>query len=235
VYLDQFTGRGVRIAVVDSGVHAAHPHVRGIAGGIAIRQDGTLDDDYVDRLGHGTAVTAAICEKAPEASIFAIKVFQRALTTDVLTLVRAIDVAILHGAAIVNLSLGTANDVHADELRTAVLRARDLGVAIVSAAENDGVQWLPGSLDGVVPVQIDWSCDRDAYRVVRANRRTLVAASGYPRDIPGVPRERNLKGISFAVANATGFLARAVEASADARLRTLFETLEASAPHQTPG
>ena len=31
-------------------------------------------------------------------------------------------------------------------------------------------------------------------------------ASGYPRPIPGVPPERNLKGISFAVANVTGLL-----------------------------
>jgi hypothetical protein len=29
-----------------------------------------------------------------------------------------------------------------------------------------------------------------------------------PRPIPGVPVERNLSGLSFAVANATGFLAR---------------------------
>ena len=35
----------------------------------------------------------------------------------------------------------------------------------------------------------------------------LFAASGYPRPIPGVPREKNLKGISFAVANVTGTLA----------------------------
>jgi hypothetical protein len=36
--------------------------------------------------------------------------------------------------------------------------------------------------------------------------RRIVRASGYPRPIPGVPPERNLKGISFAVANATGLL-----------------------------
>jgi hypothetical protein len=40
--------------------------------------------------------------------------------------------------------------------------------------------------------------------------------SGYPRPVPGVPPERNLKGISFAVANVTGLLAR--EMSAGSRL-----------------
>jgi hypothetical protein len=40
------------------------------------------------------------------------------------------------------------------------------------------------------------------------------AAAGFPRPIPGVPVERNLSGISFAVANVTGFLARLLEAHA---------------------
>src|SRR6267142_2027653 len=56
MYLAEYTGKGVLIAVIDSGVHAAHPHVRGVAGGMAIREDGTILDEYVDRLGHGTAV-----------------------------------------------------------------------------------------------------------------------------------------------------------------------------------
>ena len=46
-----------------------------------------------------------------------------------------------------------------------------------------------------------------------------LAASGYPRPIPGVPVERNLSGISFAVANVTGFLARLLER--DQTLRTV--------------
>ena len=47
----------------------------------------------MDRLGHGTAVTAAIREKAPDASIIAIKVFWNTLSTDVSSLVRGIDEA----------------------------------------------------------------------------------------------------------------------------------------------
>ena len=79
MYLAEYSGKGVCIAVIDSGVHAAHPHVGGVSGGVAIRADGTLDEDFVDRLGHGTAVTAAIREKAPAADIIAIKVFWRDL------------------------------------------------------------------------------------------------------------------------------------------------------------
>ena len=69
------------IAVIDSGVHADHPHVGGVVGGIGIDEDGFLHNDYVDRLGHGTAVTAAIREKAPDSDILIIKVFGRTLGT----------------------------------------------------------------------------------------------------------------------------------------------------------
>ena len=48
-----------------------------MGGGFAIGGDGTLSDDRVDRLGHGTAVTAAVREKAPGADILVIKVFWR--------------------------------------------------------------------------------------------------------------------------------------------------------------
>jgi hypothetical protein len=51
----------------------------------------------------------------------------------------------------------------------------------------------------------------------------VFRASGYPRPIPGVPADRNLHGISFAVANVTGFVARAraTHATLDAIVRAL--------------
>jgi hypothetical protein len=233
MYLSEYTGKGIRIAVIDSGVHADHPHVGGVAGGVAIRDDGTLDDDFVDRLGHGTAVAAAIREKAPGSDLIAVKVFWRTLATSVTTLVRAIDEACARGATIVNLSLGTPERRHRAELADAVVRARAAGVFIVSAMEDTGGRWLPGDLDEVIPVHLDWACVRDGYRIVCEHGRSIIAASGYPRDIAGVPRERNLKGISFAVANATGFVARALEAAPHPSLTALFDTLEGAA--EQPG
>ena len=61
------TGRGVRVAIIDSGVHVGHPHVGAIAGGVAFDEHGLEHADLVDRVGHGTAVAAAIHEKAPDA------------------------------------------------------------------------------------------------------------------------------------------------------------------------
>jgi subtilisin family serine protease len=212
MYLSQYTGLGVRVAVVDSGVHAAHPHVGGVEQGVGIRSDGTLDDDFIDRLGHGTAVTAAIREKAPDAALVAVKVFWRTLATDAMSLVRGIDEACARHASVINLSLGTSNASHRRPLEAAVTRAAERGAVVVAAGEDGRVQWLPGSLDGVLPVKVDASCERDAYTLIDDGGRIVIGASPYPREIPGVPRERNLHGISFAIGNASGFVARALEA-----------------------
>jgi len=235
MYLAEYTGKGVTVAVIDSGVHAAHPHVGGVSGGIAIREDGTLVDEYVDRLGHGTAVVAAIREKAPDAGIVAIKIFWQSLATNVAMLVRAIDEAAAQGAAVINLSLGTSDMRHRSALEAAVARARDCGAIVVAAHDDGGVRWLPGCLDAVVAVRADWSCARDAYGVAAVGDRAVVTASAYPRDIPGIPRERNVNGVSFAVANAAGFVARALEASPRANLADLFAVLEdAACPQRAP-
>jgi subtilisin family serine protease len=229
MYLAERTGKGILIAVIDSGVHAAHPHVGGVSGGIAIGEDGTLLDEYVDRLGHGTAVTAAIREKAPDAGILAIKVFWQSLATDVATLVRAIDEAAARGAAVINLSLGTADMRHRAVLEAAAAGARARGAIVVAAHDDGGVRWLPGCLDDVVAVRADWTCARDAYDVAVVEDRPVIAASAYPRDIPGIPRERNVNGVSFAVANAAGFVARALEASPGADAAGVFAVLESAA------
>ena len=228
MYLKQYTGRAIRIAVIDSGVHASHPHVGGVDGGFGIRDDGAIDDDYLDRLGHGTAVTAAIREKAPAARVIAIKVFRDTLATDIVTLARAIDEAVVHRATVINLSLGTAEVRHRDRLELAVLRARAGGAIVVAAHDDGGVRWLPGCLEGVVPVRADGSLDRDAYEVAVVDDRRVLVAAPYPRDIPGVPRDKNVHGISFAVANASAFVARALEAAPGADIAQVFATLEAA-------
>jgi len=199
----------ISIAVIDSGVNPGHPHLGPIAGGVALTPDGGAHDDLVDRLGHGTAVTAAIQEKAPAAEVFVVKVFDDTLATSVPTLVRAIDWASERGIRLVNLSLGTPNAFRADQIEPAIHRAAGRGTLIVSAFEHEGVRWLPGSLAGVVGVVLDPECPRDEVRVgvVSDDGPRVLRASGYPRPIPGVPVERNLHGISFAVANATGALA----------------------------
>jgi hypothetical protein len=199
----------VRVAVIDSGVHQDHPHVNGVAGGVAITPDGREENDFVDRLGHGTAVTAVIREKAPAASIFAVKIFHDSLATRIQPLVRAIDWSVENGMHLINLSLGTSNQEHERVLLQALERVQAKGILLIAAFEDSGMRWLPGALPGSVPVALDPDCPRAEYRTSKLpDGRTLYHASGYPRPIPNVSPERNLRGISFAVANVTGLLAR---------------------------
>lgn len=202
--------RCVRVAVIDSGIHADHPHVGGVSGGVGITADGRVDSDYVDRLGHGTAVAAVIREKAPAAGIYCIKVFDRELAATGNALVAAIEKAIEQRADIINLSLGTQNRDHEPALTSVVQEALQAGAIVIAAGEQDGVRWLPGALPGVWQVLLDWTVPRDECRVqVRSGAAPVFYASGFPRPIPGVPPERNLKGLSFAVANVTGLVAAA--------------------------
>ena len=105
------TGKGVRVAVIDSGVHAIHPHINGVAGGVTIGLEGN-DPAFTDLVGHGTAVMAAIKEKAPDAEYFAVRVFYTSLRTTVDLLLRAIEWSIANRIDVVNLSLGTTNPAH---------------------------------------------------------------------------------------------------------------------------
>jgi subtilisin family serine protease len=205
------TGEGVRVAVVDSGIHPANPHIGTTrVSGVRILPGGDVDADFVDRIGHGTAVAAAIIEKAPGVDLFAVRVFDRTLATTAEVLARGISRAAHDGARLINLSLGTSNAARAAVLGAAVDEAVAAGAIVVSAFESGGVAWLPGSLPNAVGVTLDPTCDRHGLvMTVDESRGSLrLGASAYPRPIEGVPVDRNLSGISFAVANVTGFLAR---------------------------
>jgi len=216
--------------VLDSGIHSGHPHVGEVVRGINLA--GTREPtEWTDRVGHGTAVAAAIREKSPGAELVAVRVFDRQLATNVEVLADGIVWAADAGAQLINLSLGTANFANAHRLAQAVAHATSRGALVVSARKSNDVEWLPGSLDGVVGVVADSILEREMLEVIRRDDGSSVyAASPYPRPIPGVPRERNLFGVSFAVANVTGFLARALETVGGDAITAVRVILRSSAP-----
>ena len=163
-----------------------------VAGGV----DFTGGEDFADRLGHGTAVAGVIREKAPEAELYAVKIFGTRLSAGIETIERALAWCVEHEMDLVNLSLGTANPAHRERFE----RALASGLLVVSVAGM-----LPGTLPGVIAAA-PADCPRDTFRY----QDGIFYASPYPRPIPGVPPERNLHGASFAVANMTGFAAQAL-------------------------
>lgn len=204
------TGRGISVAVIDSGIHAGHPHIGGLVRALGVSPDGILHGDGVDRLGHGTAVAAAIHEKAPGAELHVVKVFDAMLSSNLEVPLRALRWAAEEGIRLVNLSLGTANPQNVPAFEEAVGLLHEAGAILVSASVRGETAWYPGSLSGVVGVELDSECPRDRARF-SSSGGVRARASGFPRPIPGVPPERNLNGVSFSVANVTGILACALE------------------------
>ena len=185
----------MKIAIIDSGVHPSHPHVEGAAGGVGVTAQG-LTEDFLDRLGHGTAVAGAIREKVGRAAdLYAVKVFDQRLTANIDVIVRALEWCRDQCMDLINLSLGTSNQAHRERFESALAD----GPLVISAAHS-----LPGDLPGVIAVASEAECPRDSYRY----REGVFYASPFPRPIPGVPQEHNLNGVSFAVANMTGLVAR---------------------------
>ena len=212
VALRDMSGRGIRIAVIDSGIAPGHPHVGAVSAGVALVGDDPSDSN--DRMGHGTAVAAAIRDLAPDAELIPVRVLDRELATSARILSRAILWAVEARVHLVNLSLGTSNAAHIPLFRDALHEARTHGVTVISAAHHSGTPWYPGALANALGVVASQTVARRSLRVVRGGAGHVVEASSLPRPIDGVPVERNLTGVSFAVANATGIVARALEAGA---------------------
>ena len=91
----------VRVGIVDSGINPDHPHVGQVMGGVFFRAEGE-SPDFVDRIGHGTAVAGVICEKASAAELYAVRIFDRRLATNIDNLMRGLDWCLAHGIQVVH-------------------------------------------------------------------------------------------------------------------------------------
>jgi Subtilase family len=192
--------RRIRVGIIDSGVHAAHPHIGNITGGVTIANGAPDPSCYVDHLGHGTAIAALIHSRAPQADLFAVKIFRHKLVTKLDDVLAAIDWCLQNEMDLINLSLGTTNCTHrrAFEESTGKVSAAERG--IVSAFEMDGIEALPGCLHGVVAAVADPSEAPGEHVANTVRGKRVFTACPFPR-------ENNLHGASFAVAHVTATLA----------------------------
>jgi subtilisin family serine protease len=188
--------RAVRVGIVDSGINARDPQVGSIEGGIGIRfRDGRVERDsaWEDHLGHGTAVAATIRGHAPDAALYSIRVFHRALEAHIEAILDAIEWGMEEELDLLNLSLGCSS--REPDFDAACARAAARGIAVVCAA---------GSGTNCYAVAADTALEGDAIRAEGG----VFYASPWARQRGVLPREKNFHGTSFAVAHITGIAAR---------------------------
>jgi subtilisin family serine protease len=161
------TGKGVVVAIIDTGIDYTHPDLAGkLIGGYDFVNG---DADPMDDNGHGTHVAGIIAGKAakeggitgvaPDASILAYKVMNEwgeGYTSDIVAGIEAAaDPANPHRADVINLSLGGPGD-GTDPIGLAATAASRSGVVVVASAGNSGpgrdTVGSPAAADGVIAV-----------------------------------------------------------------------------------
>jgi subtilisin family serine protease len=204
-------GRGVRVAVVDSGVQADHPD---LAGQLDARLNLVTGRPEAAEI-HGTAVAGIIAARAdnhvgiagiaPLARVLALRACWQATAADTLctslSLARALNAAVERDANIINLSLGGPPDRLVQRLIESAL-AR--GIVVVAATNRQAADGgFPAALPGVIAVAE--GLPPPSARVVSAPGTDILTT------LPG-SRWGSVSGASYAAAHVSGLLALIIEA-----------------------
>lgn len=163
-----YTGKGIRIAVVDTGIDGNHPDLKGR---IVAAQNFSSDSDTIDHMGHGTHVasiaagTGAASDGkfmgiAPQAELINAKGLNRNGGGTDSSIMQAMEWAADQGARIENLSLGSSATNGTDPLSQAVNEiSAKKNVLFVIAAGNSGqgvgkgrLVSAPGAADAALTV-----------------------------------------------------------------------------------
>ncbi|MEV4710437.1 type VII secretion-associated serine protease mycosin [Micromonospora sp. NPDC049374] len=159
------TGRGVVVAVIDSGVDGSHPDLTGqvLPGLDLVAPNGATEADPV---GHGTTVAGLIAGRnddrrgvvglAPDARILPVRVLDAENRyDDALIVAKGVRWAVDNGAKVINLSLGGNGDSAALAAAIDYAFARDVVVVACTgnlATSPEAKVWYPAREPGVIAV-----------------------------------------------------------------------------------
>ena len=204
------TGRGMRIAVIDSGVEAKHPD---LAGQVEVDRN-FVDGRPLTAEMHGTGVAGIIAAKAdngvgiagvaPQARILALRAcwqsgaaIDSTTVCDSFSLVKALYFAIEQQPDVINLSLSGPEDRLIHELLDVGLARGVVVVAAVDKGRPDG--GFPASVPGVIGV---------SNASVEGLRGSVYTAPG--QDVPTTEpggRWYLVNGSSYSAAHVSGLIA----------------------------
>ena len=155
---DEFTGRGVKIAIIDSGADVSHPSLRHITAGFDMTNSKDQATWKNDVIGHGSHCAGVITGNgpvgdavrgfAPEAEVYVMKVFPGGQFSSLLD---ALAECVRLGVDVVNMSLGGGE--RSDMVEQQIEECAANGIACIVAAGNSGgpVQY-PASSGNVLAV-----------------------------------------------------------------------------------
>ena len=172
VWEQGYTGEGVLVAVIDSGVNYNHPDLADHLwdGGAQYPNHGyncyDNTNDPMDGTGHGTHCAGTICGDgtggkqtgvAPNATLMCVKAINDSGNATVNSIVSGMEFAVEHGAQVLSMSLGIANSSVSERtmLRQTCVNTLEVGVIASVACGNEG-----GSQANPIPnnVRVPGSC-----------------------------------------------------------------------------
>lgn len=148
-----YTGEGIIVAVIDTGVNADHVDLKDHLWSDSQGRHGknTLDDNYdiTDRDGHGTHCAGTVCGDgtsgtitgmAPDAKLMTVKALGDEGEGTFESIIAGVEYAVANGADVLSMSLGFANPgSYINEIMRPVFEnTLTLGIVAAVAAGNDG-------------------------------------------------------------------------------------------------
>lgn len=135
------SGRGVSVAIIDSGIDGEHPDLHGkVMESVEARVDSKRivfdPSDAGDSAGHGTACAGIVAKIAPGAEFYSIKVLGAGGLGDGHAFLAGLEYAIKKRYRVINLSLGTTKPQFFSPLHDLLDRAYQAGCIVVAAANN---------------------------------------------------------------------------------------------------
>ena len=206
-------GAGVRVCIVDSGVHRDHPLVGSIHRAVVpvATEDGTgdiVDDELGDASGHGTACAGIVRALAPACEITSVRVLGPNLGGAGSTLLAGLAWAIDEGFDVINLSLSTRKRALEPHLHELADRAYFRNTIVVACAHNQPVESFPWRYASVVSVAGHSSADPFEVHY-NATPPVEFYARGVDVEVAWGPDSTiRATGNSFAAPHLTGLIAR---------------------------
>jgi subtilisin family serine protease len=211
------SGRGVRVAVIDSGIEDGHPLVGAVQQAIAVEDAGDDDVEFVegphdDLYGHGTACGGLIRGLAPLVDLISVRVLGPDLKGSAFTFAHGLEWCLENDVHVVNLSLSTSNEDYAETFYNLIDQATQRNVMVVSAMNNERKRSIPSEFAGVFSVACCEGRDRERF-LRNPHAPAEWGAIGVDMEVPWCGGSTIVAtGNSFAAAIIAGHLARMVGA-----------------------